>query len=80
MLVYKSKDKSHDPHHPSTEEQQFYLAKKQRNPQWRPRCLDCGTPHPMIRCQYSYYCSSCRTERTHALVLILKHHIRGSKI
>jgi hypothetical protein len=65
--------KSFDPHHPSAEEQQFYLAKKKLNPEWRPRCLDCGTPHPMIRCQNSYHCSSCKTERTHSMALILKH-------
>lgn len=63
-----------DKHHPSSEEQGFYLVKKQMNPSFRPKCLDCGGISLMIRCQYSYYCPCCKTERTHAMVLILKDH------
>lgn len=74
--IQESNTKSVDKHHPSMEEQSFYLAKKQRNPEWRPICLDCGSPHPMIRCQFSYHCSNCKVERTHAMVLILKHYRR----
>lgn len=71
---------SSDKHHPSLEEQKFYLLKKRLNPAWRPRCLDCGTTHPMIRCQNSYHCSACKTERTHSMILICKHYVRGSKL
>lgn len=65
-----------DKHHPSAEEQEHYIIRKNLNPSYRPRCLDCNGIISMIRCQHSYYCTRCKTERTHAMVLILKHYRR----